>query len=71
LLSQPSYSAPRLTVKLNSRDENDVNDDIDDDNDGDDDYYHDNEQGPSSEADKNSVSFFLPHFIKNHFNIIP
>jgi hypothetical protein len=63
LFSLPSCSAPRLTVKLNPRDENDINANTDDDNDDDDDYDHDNEQSPSSEADNNS-SNFSPTFHK-------
>ena len=47
MLSLLYCSAARLIVKLNPRDENDINADIDDDNDEDDDYDHDNEQGPS------------------------
>jgi hypothetical protein len=37
-----------MTVKLNSRNENDVYNDIYNDNDDDDDYDHNNEQDPSS-----------------------
>jgi hypothetical protein len=70
LLSLPSCSVPRLTVKLHPRDENYVNDDIDDDdddNDKDDDYDQDDyEQDPSSEAESN-WSNFSPTFHTDPF----
>jgi len=53
-------------VKLNPRDKNDVNDDIDDDNVDDDNYDHDNEQDPSLEAD-NISSHFSTTFHKDPF----
>ena len=66
MFSLPSCRAPRLTVKLNPRDKNDVNDDIDDDNVDDDNYDHDNEQDPSLEAD-NISSHFSTTFHKDPF----